>query len=79
VSRTPLAFDALRERLLPGVRSLRVRTARPARTFPAMLPFLKLDRIYLRGFAVRQARVLSGQNWKRLSDHAAIVADLELG
>ncbi len=50
----------------------------PPRTFPAVFPWLRLDRIYQRGFAVRKARVLHGLPWKRLSDHAPIVADLEL-
>ncbi|MFA7438377.1 endonuclease/exonuclease/phosphatase family protein [Castellaniella sp.] len=54
------------------------RTTPPPRTFPAMFPWLRLDRIYQRGFAVRKARVLHGLPWKQLSDHAPLVADLEL-
>jgi endonuclease/exonuclease/phosphatase family metal-dependent hydrolase len=50
----------------------------PARTFPAALPWLRLDRIYVRGFAVESAQVLHGALWARLSDHAPIVATLEL-
>ena len=50
----------------------------PARTFPAAMPFLQLDRIYVRGFRVQGARVLHGASWARLSDHAPIVAELEL-
>lgn len=50
----------------------------PPRTFPSAFPWLRLDRIYQRGFAVRKARVMHGLPWKRLSDHAPIVADLEL-
>ncbi len=50
----------------------------PARTFPAALPFLKLDRIYVRGFTVESAEVLHGAMWARLSDHAPIVASLQL-
>lgn len=50
----------------------------PPRTFPAAFPWLRLDRIYQRGFAVRRARVLHGAPWKRLSDHAPLVAELEL-
>ncbi|MBS0542188.1 MAG: endonuclease/exonuclease/phosphatase family protein, partial [Proteobacteria bacterium] len=30
---------------------------RPARSFPSLLPFFRLDRIYVRGFQVRQAKV----------------------
>lgn len=51
---------------------------RPARTFPAAMPWLRLDRIYVRGFKVEGAQVLHGPSWARLSDHAPIVATLEL-
>lgn len=50
----------------------------PPRTFPSIFPWLRLDRIYQRGFAVRRARVLHGAPWKRISDHAPLVAELEL-
>ncbi|MEO6354096.1 MAG: endonuclease/exonuclease/phosphatase family protein [Oxalobacteraceae bacterium] len=50
----------------------------PARTFPAGLPMLRLDRIYVRGFTVESAEVLHGALWARLSDHAPIVASLRL-
>jgi endonuclease/exonuclease/phosphatase family metal-dependent hydrolase len=48
----------------------------PARSFPAALPVLQLDRIYVRGFEVRQARVHHGQPWARISDHAALSSTL---
>lgn len=47
-----------------------------ARSFPAALPMLALDRIYVRGFAVAAAKVLHGEHWRRLSDHAALTAQL---
>jgi len=50
----------------------------PPRTFPAMFPWLRLDRIYQRGFAVRSARVLRGKPWVQFSDHAPLLAELEL-
>jgi endonuclease/exonuclease/phosphatase family metal-dependent hydrolase len=50
----------------------------PARTFPAAMPMLQLDRIYVRGCKVLSAKVMHGLLWSRLSDHAPIVADLEL-
>ncbi|MGH8806532.1 MAG: endonuclease/exonuclease/phosphatase family protein [Noviherbaspirillum sp.] len=50
----------------------------PARTFPAALPWLRLDRIYVRGFRIESAQVLHGALWAKLSDHAPIVAALEL-
>lgn len=51
---------------------------KPARTFPAALPLLQLDRIYVRGFSVESAKVLHGVMWAKLSDHAPIVATLHL-
>lgn len=50
----------------------------PARTFPAAMPVLQLDRIYVRGFEVHSANVLFGASWARLSDHAPLVAELTL-
>ncbi|GAB3461910.1 endonuclease/exonuclease/phosphatase family protein [Massilia terrae] len=75
-------FDSLSPRNALGdlVRSLAGRETRlrPARTFPAALPWFRLDRIYVRGFKVAEAQVLHGTLWARLSDHAPIVANLEL-
>lgn len=50
----------------------------PARTFPAAMPLLRLDRIYLRGFEVESAQVLHGGLWTGLSDHAPIISTLRL-
>ena len=50
----------------------------PARTFPAAMPLLQLDRIYVRGFDVESAQVHHGMRWARLSDHAPLVATLTL-
>ena len=49
---------------------------RTARSFPALWPLLSLDRIYVRGFAVRHAEVHHGRLWSRLSDHAALSATM---
>lgn len=49
---------------------------RPARSFPARLPILSLDRIYVRGFVVKHAHVHRGPTWSRASDHAALTASL---
>jgi endonuclease/exonuclease/phosphatase family metal-dependent hydrolase len=49
---------------------------RPARTFPAALPMMSLDRIYVRGFTVPTAHVHHGRAWARISDHAALTATL---
>ena len=48
----------------------------PARSFPARLPLLQLDRIYSRGFSVGQAEVLAHGAWVGLSDHAPLFAVL---
>jgi hypothetical protein len=39
---------------------------------------LQLDRVYVRGFDVVDAKVLFGASWARLSDHAPIVTELML-
>lgn len=51
---------------------------KPARTFPSFLPVLPLDRIYVRGLDVRDARVHYTQRALRASDHAALSAELEV-
>jgi endonuclease/exonuclease/phosphatase family metal-dependent hydrolase len=48
----------------------------PARSFPAALPVFQLDRIYVRGFKVRHARVHCGQPWARISDHAVLTSTI---
>lgn len=50
----------------------------PAKTFPAMFPFFRLDRIYVRGFEVNKAIVLNKSPWNILSDHAPLVANLKI-
>ncbi|WP_177339430.1 endonuclease/exonuclease/phosphatase family protein, partial [Pseudomonas sp. NBRC 111142] len=51
---------------------------KPARSFPARLPLLRLDRIYLRNAQASDARVLSRYPWSHLSDHAPLVAQVTL-
>ncbi|NMG36898.1 EEP domain-containing protein [Azoarcus sp. TTM-91] len=70
------ADDLLCRRL--GVVEAFSATGVPARSFPSALPLFRLDRIYVRGFDVKQAKVHFGQPWSRISDHAALTADLEL-
>lgn len=50
----------------------------PARSFPARLPFLRLDRIYLRNAMPHGAQVLSKYPWSHLSDHAPLAAEINL-
>ena len=49
-----------------------------AKTYPARLPLLKLDRIYSRGFMTKKVEVLTGKPWRSLSDHVPLLAELEL-
>ncbi|BCK87149.1 hypothetical protein MIZ01_0920 [Sideroxyarcus emersonii] len=49
---------------------------KPARSFPSRIPLFRLDRIYVRGFRVQYCDVHIGGKWKRLSDHAALSAQL---
>jgi endonuclease/exonuclease/phosphatase family metal-dependent hydrolase len=51
-------------------------TGQFARTFPARLPLLPLDRIYVRNLGVIRSSVLSMRPWSHLSDHAALAAEL---
>lgn len=51
---------------------------KPAKTFPARLPLFRMDRIYFRNLELRDARVLSGEPWQRLSDHRPLFASFEL-
>ena len=50
---------------------------RAARTYPSLMPFLRLDRIYVRGFKVAASRVHRGRPWSMLSDHLAVSAEIE--
>ena len=48
----------------------------PARSFPAAMPMFRLDRIYVRGFAIQHREIHHGQPWSNISDHAALSAHL---
>jgi endonuclease/exonuclease/phosphatase family metal-dependent hydrolase len=48
----------------------------PVRSFPAALPMFRLDRVYVRGFEVKNTEVHYGQPWSSISDHAALSAHL---
>ena len=49
---------------------------RPSRSFPATLPLLRLDRIYVRGLHIEERTMHSGRPWSAISDHAALSARL---
>jgi endonuclease/exonuclease/phosphatase family metal-dependent hydrolase len=49
---------------------------RHAKTFPSFFPVMKLDRIYYRGFEVKDASVLKDPRLKNLSDHLPLITTL---
>lgn len=51
---------------------------RAVRTFPATLPLLALDRIYVRNAAVHSPLELPRKPWDKLSDHAPLAAEILL-
>lgn len=51
-------------------------SGKSARSFPAWLPILRMDRIYARGFAVKHVEVHSGAHFLKVSDHAILSATL---
>ncbi|BBP73165.1 endonuclease/exonuclease/phosphatase [Pseudomonas sp. Seg1] len=51
---------------------------KPARSFPARLPALRLDRIYVRNLKARQPKVLANRPWSHLSDHVPLSVEIEL-
>lgn len=53
-----------------------IQHGRHARSYPSVMPLFSLDRIYIRGLAVRNCAVHAGPLWHRLSDHAALTATL---
>ena len=60
-----------------GLREVFVETHGAApRTFPARLPLLRLDRIYVRNLKIQDPRVLKSRPWSHLSDHAPLIAEV---
>ncbi len=51
-------------------------TGKHARSFPAWLPVLKMDRIYVRGFDIQHTEVHAGPQFMKVSDHAMLSAKL---
>lgn len=48
------------------------------KTFPALFPMLRLDRIYVRGVRSFSPIKLPNRPWAHLSDHAPLAAEIEL-
>lgn len=51
---------------------------RPARTFPVSFPLLRLDRIYVKNAHASSPSALVLRNWRHLSDHAPLSAEIHL-
>ncbi|MFI4962526.1 MAG: endonuclease/exonuclease/phosphatase family protein [Legionellales bacterium] len=49
-----------------------------ARSFPALRPALRVDRVYFRGMKVEEVACLQGNPWRRLSDHLPLYARFKL-
>ncbi len=49
-----------------------------ARTFPAKLPLLSMDRIYYRGLEIVDCHRLHGKPWSQLSDHTPLLAEFRI-
>jgi endonuclease/exonuclease/phosphatase family metal-dependent hydrolase len=49
-----------------------------ARTYPAKLPLLSMDRIYSRGLEIVDCHRLHGLPWSRLSDHTPLLAEFRM-
>lgn len=54
------------------------RHGRPARTFPARFPLLRLDRIYVRNAGISHPQTLPMRPWSHLSDHAPLAVEIKL-
>lgn len=62
-----------------GLREAMAETAgRPHRTFPALLPLLRMDRIYYRHLQLHHAGKLDNAEWRLLSDHCPLYAEFSL-
>lgn len=51
---------------------------RPARTFPARFPLLRLDRIYVRNAGISHPQTIPLRPWSHLSDHAPLAVEIHL-
>lgn len=51
---------------------------RPARSYPAVCPILRLDRIYVRGVRATRPEPQTSRVWARLSDHVPLTAEVAL-
>lgn len=49
---------------------------RIARTYPAFMPMLSMDRIYVRGLKITHCESTAGSHWRDFSDHKALIAEV---
>ncbi|WP_158783263.1 endonuclease/exonuclease/phosphatase family protein [Pantoea sp. BAV 3049] len=54
------------------------KSGRPARTFPARFPLLRLDRIYVRNAGISHPQTIPLRPWSHLSDHAPLAVEIHL-
>jgi endonuclease/exonuclease/phosphatase family metal-dependent hydrolase len=66
------------ERSLSAVEVFREQYGRYLPTFPAALPLVSLDRVFVKGLRILEARTLRVRPWIRLSDHLPLYVELEL-
>lgn len=56
----------------------KVKSGHHAKTFPSWNPKLPVDRIYYRGLELETCQRLSGEPWRKLSDHLPLYAEFSL-
>lgn len=49
-----------------------------AKTFPSFLPFLSLDRIFIKNINLINCETKNQGIWRKLSDHVGLIAELEI-
>jgi endonuclease/exonuclease/phosphatase family metal-dependent hydrolase len=53
-------------------------TGECAKSFPSILPLLKLDRIYYRNIDLLGVDICKDDPWNKLSDHLALLSDFNI-
>ena len=66
--------DGYFKNALKMVEVFKFQNGRHAKSFPAWLPLLAMDRIYVRGLELEHCEVLAASLWKGLSDHLPLFA-----
>ncbi len=56
----------------------KISTGKYARSFPAWMPALSMDRIYSRGLKLITSERMHGNPWRKLSDHVPLMAEFEV-